>query len=70
MIIKILHSMFCHHHQIVLLKDRAFTAHSGTKVAVLLGVNRCGSKFDVRLIVVACKVVKLNVFLENCNLQI
>ena len=30
-----------HHHQSVLPKGRSFTANSGTKVAVLLGINRC-----------------------------
>ena len=32
-----------HHHQGVLPKSRSFTANSGTKAAVLLRMNRCGS---------------------------
>ena len=32
-----------HHHQSVLPKGRSFTANSGTKVAVLLGMNRYSS---------------------------
>ena len=32
-----------HHHQSVLPKGRSFTAKSGTKVAVLLRMNRCGN---------------------------
>ena len=31
------------YHQRVLPKGRSFTANSGTKIAVLLGINRCGS---------------------------
>ena len=31
------------HHQCVLPKGRSFTANSGTKAAVLLGMNRCSS---------------------------
>ena len=30
-------------HQCVLPEVRSFTANAGTKVAVLLGINRCGS---------------------------
>ena len=31
-----------HHHQSVLPEGMSFTANSGTKVAVLLGMNKCG----------------------------
>ena len=34
---------FLYHHQSVLSKGRSFTAKAGTKVAVLLWINRCGS---------------------------
>ena len=41
--IGMIQTIYPNHHQNVLPRGRSFTANSGTKAAVLLGMNRCGS---------------------------